>query len=55
VRIVRLVRTFFQKESGLFSPRPVKLAFSSWPICPSQEVFSDPKSLGNKSSNEGHG
>ncbi len=27
MRLVRLVRTFFQKESGPFSPRPVKLAF----------------------------
>jgi hypothetical protein len=32
-----------------------KLAFSSWPIWLAQEAFADPKSLGNRPSNEGHG
>jgi hypothetical protein len=32
-----------------------KLDFSNWPIWPAQEAFGDPKSPGNKPSNEGHG
>ncbi len=35
--------------------RLTKLVFSHWPIWPAQEAFGDPKSPGNKPSNEGHG
>ena len=50
-----LPRTGVQDASpGLSSARP-SLDFSNWPIWPAQEAFGDPKSPGNKPSNEGHG
>jgi hypothetical protein len=40
---------------GLSSARPVQIRFFSWPIWTAPEAFTDPKRLGKRLSNEGHG
>jgi hypothetical protein len=42
-------------ERGRLHFRPVQIGFFRWPIWTAHEAFIDPKRLGKRLSNEGHG
>ena len=51
-------KTVFQEHCEAVEGLPPvlsKLTFLGWPIWPAHEAFTDPKTLGKRLSNEGHG